>query len=77
MTFIFDWNLIQILIFRRLERGKSREFENLEYLKNVVLNFITTTDTEGKKKMLNAIGAVLKFDSTEINSVNTFLNKKK
>ncbi|CAO1407073.1 unnamed protein product [Diamesa serratosioi] len=61
----------------RLERGKSREFENLEYLKNVVLNFITTTDTEGKKKMLNAIGAVLKFDSTEINSVNTFLNKKK
>lgn len=54
------------IIFNRLERTKSREGANLEYLKNVTISYLTTTEAEAKSKMLNAIGAVLKFDDYEI-----------
>ncbi|XP_053685213.1 GRIP and coiled-coil domain-containing protein 1 [Sabethes cyaneus] len=54
----------------RLERCKSREGANLEYLKNVVLSFLTSQDADGKKHMINAIAAVLKFSDVELASVN-------
>ncbi|XP_055591974.1 GRIP and coiled-coil domain-containing protein 1 [Uranotaenia lowii] len=53
----------------RLERCKSREGANLEYLKNVVLSFLTSQDSESKKHMINAIAAVLKFSATELASL--------
>lgn len=61
----------------RLERSKSREGANLEYLKNVTLSYLTTSDPQSKKKMLNAIGAVLRFDDSEINLIGNHLGKKK
>lgn len=49
----------------RLERCKSREGENLEYLKNVILNFILSNDSRSKSHMLNAIVTILKFSDEE------------
>uniref|UniRef100_A0A182YN35 GRIP domain-containing protein n=1 Tax=Anopheles stephensi TaxID=30069 RepID=A0A182YN35_ANOST len=54
----------------RLRNNNHLEGSNLEYLKNVVLSFLLTRDTESKKHMTNAIAAVLKFDENEIQAVN-------
>lgn len=61
----------------RLNRYQSREGANLEYLKNVVLSYLVSKDPDSRKHMLNAIGAVLKFTPTEMNSISTFLMGKK
>jgi GRIP and coiled-coil domain-containing protein 1 len=61
----------------RLDRSKSREGANLEYLKNVVVSFLETDDQEKKSKMLNAIAAVLKFDENEIKQISKVKNSKK
>ncbi|XP_059610805.1 GRIP and coiled-coil domain-containing protein 1 [Phlebotomus argentipes] len=60
----------------RLERCKSREGANLEYLKNVTLSFLATNDNVRKRHMLNAIGAVLKFSPIEMKSINNYFTKK-
>lgn len=60
----------------RLERCKSREGANLEYLKNVVLSFLISNDVDGKKHMVNAIGAVLKFNPSEMKTINNYFSKK-
>lgn len=59
----------------RLERCKSREGANLEYLKNVVLSFLASNDIDGKRHMVNAIGAVLKFSPSEIKTINSYFAK--
>lgn len=61
----------------RLNRYQSREGANLEYLKNVILSYLVSKDPDSRKHMLNAIGAVLKFTPTEMNSISTFLSGKK
>lgn len=68
-------NLEQKVYF--LEKMKSREGANLEYLKNVTISYLTTADTIAKRKMLNAIAAVLKFDESEMTLVNNYFGKKK
>uniref|UniRef100_A0A7G3AR34 Putative myosin-11 tabanus bromius n=1 Tax=Lutzomyia longipalpis TaxID=7200 RepID=A0A7G3AR34_LUTLO len=60
----------------RLERCKSREGANLEYLKNVTLSFLATNDNVSKRHMLNAIGAVLKFSPLEMKSITNYFSKK-
>lgn len=49
----------------RLRRIQSREGANLEYLKNVVLSYLLSTNSLSKKHMLNAIAAVLHFTDNE------------
>lgn len=64
-------------LFGRLDRCQSREGANLEYLKNVILNFLLTKDMDSKRHMVNAIGAVLKFSPSESKLIsNYFYNKK-
>ncbi|XP_043506460.1 GRIP and coiled-coil domain-containing protein 1 [Frieseomelitta varia] len=53
----------------RLEACKSREGANLEYLKNVFINYLTTNDVSSKRHMLNAISTVLRFTPEELNKV--------
>ncbi|KAL0108642.1 hypothetical protein PUN28_015240 [Cardiocondyla obscurior] len=53
----------------RLEACKSREGANLEYLKNVFINYLTTNDVSSKRHMLNAISTVLRFTSDELSRV--------
>lgn len=49
----------------KLERDKSRESANLEYLKNVFLKFLTSNDSHGRKQMLKAIATILQFSPSE------------
>ncbi|XP_076383300.1 GRIP and coiled-coil domain containing 88 kDa [Megalopta genalis] len=53
----------------RLEACKSREGANLEYLKNVFINYLTTNDISSKRHMLNAISTVLRFTAEELSKV--------
>ncbi|XP_031836172.1 D-aminoacyl-tRNA deacylase isoform X2 [Nomia melanderi] len=53
----------------RLEACKSREGANLEYLKNVFINYLTTNDVSSKRHMLNAISTVLRFTAEELSKV--------
>ncbi|EZA57902.1 GRIP and coiled-coil domain-containing protein 1 isoform X1 [Ooceraea biroi] len=53
----------------RLEACKSREGANLEYLKNVFINYLTTNDASSKRHMLNAISTVLRFTADELSKI--------
>ncbi|XP_063980484.1 GRIP and coiled-coil domain-containing protein 1 [Diachasmimorpha longicaudata] len=53
----------------RLEAYKSREGANLEYLKNVIVNFLTNNDSSSRRHMLNAIGTVLRFTPDEMGKI--------
>ena len=54
---------------RKLERMTTVEGASQEYLKNVVLNYMLSTDMASKNHMLKAIGAVLKLNQKEIKRV--------
>ena len=53
----------------RLERNQSREGANLEYLKNVLLEFFLRSDPSSQAHMFNAIAACLHFSPKEIQRV--------
>ncbi|GAB1607513.1 GRIP and coiled-coil domain-containing protein 1-like [Argonauta hians] len=59
-------------MLRKHERDKSREGANLEYLKNVIYQFLICTDSSGKQKMLNAIVTILQFSPQEREKVYSF-----
>lgn len=67
---------INFYFFTRLERCKSREGANLEYLKNVVISYIVSKDSDGKRHMMNAISAVLQFTPQETKIINETFNNK-
>merc|ERR1712037_786856 len=54
---------------RRLERMTTVEGASQEYLKNVVLNYMLSTDMGSKNHMLKAIGAVLRLTDKEVRRV--------
>ncbi|XP_024947719.1 GRIP and coiled-coil domain-containing protein 1 isoform X2 [Cephus cinctus] len=56
----------------RLEACKSREGANLEYLKNVFVNFLITNDSSSKRHMLNAISTVLHFTPDEMDKIRHY-----
>ncbi|XP_012280193.1 GRIP and coiled-coil domain-containing protein 1 [Orussus abietinus] len=56
----------------RLEACKSREGANLEYLKNVFVNYLSTSDTSSKRHMLNAISTLLRFTPDEVQKIRRF-----
>jgi len=53
----------------RLERNQSREGANLEYLKNVILEFFVCSDSSSQAHMFNAIATILQFSPSEIQRV--------
>jgi len=53
----------------RLQRMTTAEGANLEYLKNVVLNYMLSTDNHSRNHMLKAIGAVLTLSKAEMRRV--------
>jgi len=56
----------------RLKRMATKEGSNLEYLKNVTLTYMLSTDFKSKEHMLKAIGAVLMFTTVEIKQVRDY-----
>lgn len=53
----------------RLERNQLREGANLEYLKNVLLEFLLRKDVASQSHMFNAMAACLHFSPKEIQRV--------
>lgn len=51
---------------RKLERDRSRETANLEYLKNIVLRFMMSTSYSVKQQMITAIATILEFSPKEL-----------
>lgn len=54
---------------RKLERDRSRESANMEYLKNIVLRFMLSTSYSVKQQMITAIATILQFSPRELNQV--------
>lgn len=54
---------------RKLERDRSRESANMEYLKNIVLRFMMSTSYSVKQQMITAIATILQFSPRELNQV--------
>ena len=50
---------------RKLERGRSRETENLEYLKNVVVHYMSA-DSAGRDQLLMPLATVLHLSPEEV-----------
>lgn len=53
---------------RKLERDRSRETENFEYLKNVILHFMIS-DSTSREQLIKPIATVLHFTPNEIHAV--------
>ncbi|XP_043231098.1 GRIP and coiled-coil domain-containing protein 1-like [Amphibalanus amphitrite] len=54
---------------RRLELNSSREGANLEYIKNIVVRYLLSTDAAQKAHILNAISTALRFSDDELRRV--------
>lgn len=52
-----------------IERRSIREGANIEYLKNVLLKFLTSMDSHGKQQMLKALMTILQFSPQEKDKV--------
>ncbi len=50
----------------------TKEGANIEYLKNVVLNYMLSSDAASRDHMLKAIGAVLTFSDAEVQRVRNY-----
>jgi hypothetical protein len=50
----------------------TKEGANIEYLKNVVLNYMLSSDAASRDHMLKAIGAVLTFSDAEVQRVRSY-----
>ena len=55
-----------------LQRMTTKEGENLEYLKNVVLTYVLTSAATEREPMLKAIAAVLSFSKEELKNVRHY-----
>ncbi|KAI0212893.1 GRIP and coiled-coil domain-containing protein 1 [Lamellibrachia satsuma] len=59
---------------RKLERSRSRESANLEYLKNVVYHYMISYSGTGRLQMANAIATILQFSPAERDAVQKRLH---
>jgi chromosome segregation ATPase len=58
---------------RKLERDRSRETANLEYLKNIVYRFMrSSSGSPGFHQMVSAIATILRFSPKEVENVKKF-----
>lgn len=48
---------------------------NVQYIKNIVLNFLTNPDYSVREKLIPVLGTVLQFSSTELESAKTAWDK--
>ena len=59
---------------RKLERSRSRESANMEYLKNVVYHYMISHNCAGRLQMANAIATILQFSPAERDTVHKRLH---
>ena len=69
-----DWKNEVALLTARLQRADSinklSSGVNMEYLRNVLIRFLSTPDPSCRFLMATAIGKVLQFSSEELASLN-------
>lgn len=53
---------------RKLERDRSRETENLEYLKNVIVHYMSA-DSAGRDQLLTPLATILHLSQEEVNAI--------
>jgi hypothetical protein len=53
---------------RKLERDRSRETENLEYLKNVVVHYMSA-DSAGRDQLLMPLATILHLSPEEVGAL--------
>ncbi|KAL5502593.1 hypothetical protein EMCRGX_G009393 [Ephydatia muelleri] len=61
---------------RKLERDRSRETENFEYLKNVVFHYMCV-DGDSKEQMITPIATILHFSPDEVQQIKNGTGGKK
>lgn len=49
----------------------------MEYLKNVILNFLVTKDKDSRRHMIKAMDMVLKFSPQELENISKYFFKSK
>jgi len=49
---------------------------NIEYIRNIVINFLTNPDVSVREKLLPVVGTVLQFSSTELDTVKGIWEKE-
>jgi len=54
---------------RRLERNRSRENANLEYIKNIVLKYILSDSYSVRQQLTTTLATVLQFSPSEVNEI--------
>ena len=54
---------------RKLERDRSRETENLEYLKNVVVHYMSA-DSAGRDQLLMPLATILHLSPEEVSMLS-------
>lgn len=64
-----EQNLMLKEEIRKLERDRSRETENLEYLKNVIVHYMSA-DSAGRDQLLIPLATILHLSQEEVH-VNT------
>lgn len=57
---------------RKLERDRSRETENLEYLKNVVVHYMSA-DSVGRDQLLMPLATILHLSPEEVGALHPLL----
>ena len=57
---------------RKLERDRSRETENLEYLKNVVVHYMSA-DSAGRDQLLMPLAIILHLSPDEVSALHPLL----
>ena len=58
----------EIRSYQRSEE-RSKHIENLEYVKNVILKFVTMPGSDEKSRLIPVISTILKLSPTEVDSI--------
>jgi len=67
----FDKKFIFTLLLTRLERNQEREtsISNMEYLKNIILKFLTFSSQHEKAQLMPVLTTMLKLSQDEQNAI--------
>ena len=62
----------EIRTYQRSEE-RHKHIENLEYVKNVIMKFLTLTGTQEKSRLLPVLQTILKLKKEEVQQIEDFI----
>lgn len=72
-----DQSLLLKKEIRELQRAQKREGANLEYLKNIIITYMSSSDQLNEENVLPVISLLLQFDRDEVERVKRAINERK